>query len=130
MKTMLLACLGLALIVSGWMLNTGRADKKKDGKLRHVVLFKFKPEAAPEQVAAIIKAFGELPQKINVIQEYEWGPNVGSEERSKGLTHCFLVTFRSAEDLETYLVHPEHLKFVEFLKPSLADIAVVDYWVQ
>lgn len=130
MKTILLICVGLALVISGWMLNTGRADKKKEAWLRHIVLFKFTSETSPTQVEAIVQAFGELPGKIREIQEFEWGPNVSHEDRSKGLTHCFLVTFRSEAELAAYLVHPEHVKFVELLKPSLADVTVVDYWVQ
>jgi len=133
MKTFLLVCLGLALVVSGLLMNVGLAekgDKIKTNRLRHVVLFKFKPEADQARVDAIVKAFGELPSQISEIQEYEWGTNNSPENLNKELTHCFLVTFKSEADRDAYLVHPVHKKFVEFLKPSLADVTVVDYWAK
>lgn len=116
--------------LSGWMLGTGQADQKKEPRLRHMVMFKFTPETTPAKAETIAKAFGALPGKIHEIQAFEWGPNISREDHSKGLTHCFLVTFRNEADLQAYLVHPEHLKFVELLKPSLEDVTVVDYWAQ
>jgi len=130
MKATLLICLGLVLIVTGLLLNTGRADKRKEGKLRHVVLFKFKPGVESAQIDSLIQAFSQLPHKITEIQDYEWGTDISPEKLSKGHTHCFLVTFKSEQDRDTYLTHPEHLKFVELLKPSLDDATVVDYWAR
>lgn len=130
MKTLLLVCLGVALLASGLLVNDSQADKKKESKLRHVVLFKFTSTASQIQVDAIVKAFGELPGKITEIQEYEWGTDISPEKLSKGLTHCFLVTFRSEQDRDAYLTHPEHIKFVDMLKPLLEDVTVVDYWAK
>ncbi len=96
--------------------------------LRHVVLFNFKDEAAAEQVEAVVTAFGHLPDKIDVIQDYEWGMNNSPEGLSKGYTHCFLVSFKSEEDRDAYLPHPEHQAFVQVLKPVLEDVLVIDYW--
>jgi hypothetical protein len=103
-------------------------DIEEPRLLRHVVLFQFKPEATPEQIEAIVTEFGQLPSKIAEIADYEYGLNNSPEGLSEGLTHCFLVTFRSEQDRDAYLPHPAHLEFVQILRPHLAKAVVVDYW--
>ena len=61
--------------------------------LRHVVLFKFNEEATPDIVTEIEESFASLADKIPAIHSFEWGMNNSPEGLSKGLTHCFLVTF-------------------------------------
>jgi lysophospholipase L1-like esterase len=96
--------------------------------LRHVVLFKFKKEITPEQIKEVEVAFAALPKKIPEIQSFEWGTNNSPEGLSKDFTHCFLVTFRDEKGRAVYLPHPEHLKFVDLVKPRLEEAFVVDYW--
>lgn len=98
--------------------------------LRHVVLFKFKPDAPPEKVRELEASFKELPKKIAEIEDFEWGRNIGAEERSEGFTHCFLVTFADQSGLDAYLPHPAHQEYVEQLKPYLEKVLVVDYFSQ
>lgn len=99
-----------------------------DRELRHVVLIKFKEDATEQEIASVEKAFSALPDKIPVIDDYEWGTNNSPEGLNKGFTHCFFVTFESEEDRATYLPHPEHEAFVEVLKPHMDDVLVIDYW--
>lgn len=94
---------------------------------RHVVLFKFKDDAPKEKIDLIVKAFGELKDKIPTITGYEWGTNVSPEGLNDGFTHCFFVTFKNKAGLEVYLPHPAHKKFVNLLKPQLDKVLVVDY---
>lgn len=101
---------------------------KPEKLLRHVVMFKFQDTATPEAIKVVEDAFHALPQKIDAIYDYEWGINNSPEGLNKGLTHCFLVTFKSEADRETYLPHPDHQAFVEVLKPVLDDVTVIDYW--
>lgn len=98
--------------------------------LRHVVLFKFKDSATPQQVAGVVDAFKALPTKIKGIRGFEWGTNVSPESHSQGLTHAFLLTFTSAADRDAYLVHPAHKEFGKALGPILDKVTVVDYWAQ
>lgn len=97
------------------------------GQVRHVVLFKFKDDATPEQVKAVEDAFRALPDKISEIQGFEWGTDVSVEGLAAGFTHCFLVTFASVEDRDTYLPHPDHKAFGEVLRPVLDKVLVIDY---
>jgi len=99
-------------------------------QLRHVVLFKFKEDAAPEDIKNVEAEFVALSSKIKEIKELEWGLNNSPEGLDKGFTHCFFVTFASEADREIYLPHPAHLAFVEVLKPHLDDVLVLDYWTK
>jgi len=98
--------------------------------LRHVVLFKFNDQATAEIIGEIEQSFASLADKIPAIHSFEWGINNSPEERSKGLTHCFLVTFATEEDRQAYLPHPDHQAFVKFIAPYVEDVTVVDYWVK
>jgi len=98
-----------------------------EAPVRHVVSFKFKADATPEQVHAIESAFAALKTKIPQIQSLEWGTNVSEEKLDKGFTHTWVLGFADAKSLKVYLDHPEHQAFVTLLKPSLADAFVVDF---
>ena len=114
---MILAGLGLMMVAAA----AGEAP------YRHVVLFKFKDDAPKEEVAKVEKAFAALKDKIDLIQDYEWGTNVSPEGLDNGFTHCFFVTFKNKADLGKYLPHPEHKKFVGMLKGVIDKVLVVDY---
>lgn len=97
-------------------------------QLRHVVLFKFKESATPDDIKKVEDAFSALPGKIPQIRDYEWGTNNSPEGLDKGFTHCFFLTFDSEEDRAIYLPHPDHKAFGQMLGPFLEDVLVVDYW--
>ncbi len=99
-------------------------------RLRHVVLFAFKDDASAEEVDAVVADFGTLPQAIPGIVSFEWGTNVSPEGLNDGFTHCFTLSFASAQDRDGYLVHPAHERFVGTLGKSLSRSLVLDYWAQ
>lgn len=97
--------------------------------LRHVVLFKFKPEVSQEQVAEVVAAFGALPSKIDTIVDFEWGTDVSVENRSEGFTHGFVVSFRDEHGRDVYLPHPAHQEFVALVGPRIEKVLVFDFWI-
>ena len=103
------------------------AVSQAGGEFRHVVMFKFKDSATPAQVAAVEKAFGELPKKIDTIVGFEWGTSESVEGKNDGFTHCVFMTFKDKAGLETYLPHPAHVAFKEILIPVLDKVVVFDY---
>lgn len=117
----------LALTVA---LSSCGGEKKQDKVLRHVVMFGFKPEVTAEQVKAVEEAFGELPSKIDLIKDYEWGTDCSPEDLQQGLTHCFFVTFHSEADRDAYLVHPAHKEFGKVLGNKASAVTVLDYWTR
>lgn len=101
---------------------------ERGGKLRHVVLFKFKDSSTPADVERIVATFRGLPAKIAEIDGFEWGTDVSPEGKAQGFTHCFLVTFKSEADRDAYLPHPAHQEFVSIVRPHVDQVCVVDFW--
>ena len=96
-------------------------------KIQHVVSFKFKSTAKPEDIKKVESAFAELKKKIPQIQALEWGTNISPEKLNQGFTHCWILTFSSAADRDAYLVHPDHKEFGKNLGPVLEDVLVIDF---
>ena len=121
----------LAGLASMWLSrDAAAAEKAKQpdlGKVRHVVLFKFKDGATPEQVKKIEDAFRALPSKIPQIAGFEWGTNMSPEGLSQGFTHCFFLTFKTPADRDVYLPHPAHKEFGKLLRPYLDKVLVIDF---
>ena len=120
------------VILSGCIVSVHTEEcltEDKDSQLlRHVVMFKFKDGTSSRQIKEIEDAFRALPGKIDAICDFEWGTDVSVENRQQGLTHCFLVTFRSEADRAEYIPHPAHKEFGKILGPHLDKVLVLDYW--
>ena len=108
----------------------GTAAPATGKQLRHFVLFKFKNDVNPEQVAEVVKAFAALPSKISTIVDFETGTDVSVEMKADGFTHGFLVTFADEKGRETYLPHPAHQEFVKLVGPRIDKVLVFDYWTK
>jgi hypothetical protein len=125
MKTLLALLTGLLAL----SLLAPAADSPK-ARLRHVVSLKFKDDATKEQIKQVEDAFAALETRIPTVNALKWGTNVSPEKLNKGFTHCFLLTFKSDKDRDTYLVHPAHKEFGKLLEPVLADVMVIDFWAK
>jgi len=114
------------------VLFAGPAARAADGKktLYHVVSIKFKDGAAADQIKAVENAFAALKTKIPGITSLNWGTNVSPEQKNKGFTHCFVLTFAAEKDRDTYLTHPDHKAFGKLLGPIVGDVMVIDFWSQ
>lgn len=122
----------IATILIGLTLSVLAADRasSSSGKLRHVVAFKFKQSATQEQIKQVEDAFRDLRKQIKEIQAYEWGTNVSKENRNKGCTHGFILTFKSESDRDVYIEHPAHKEFGKLVGPVLDDVFVIDFWAK
>ena len=124
MPTKLLLTLA-ALIVA----VTGAAAMQSASQVRHVVVFKYKADATPEQIQRITTAFAALQDQIPGVVSFEHGVNHSPEGLNKGFTHVYLLTFTDAKARDAYLPHPRHQEFGKLLQSSgiLDDVFVVDY---
>src|SRR5215467_1978547 len=120
MKTII--SLLVAFVVVG-MASTASAA----GKVHHVVCFKFKSTATPQDIKKVEEAFSALQEKIPGIEALKWGTNVSKEQRNKGFTHCFVLTFKTDKDRDVYLEHPEHKAFGKLVGPLIDDVFVIDF---
>jgi hypothetical protein len=97
--------------------------------ITHLVFFKMSGQAegagATENAEKLVAQLRELPSKIPQLVELEAGCDFSNTPASFDVG---LVTrFRNKEDLETYRVHPEHQKVVDFVQKTTSARAVVDY---
>jgi hypothetical protein len=112
-----------ALLLLGMITNASAA-----GTLQHVVCFKFKTTATAQDIKKVEEAFQALKGKIPQIVTLEWGTNVSKEKKDKGFTHCFVLSFKSEQDRDTYIGHSEHKAFGRIVGPVLDDVFVLDFW--
>jgi len=93
---------------------------------RHVVMLRWKPEATPEQRAAVETGLAALPARIPEIRGYTIGPDAHVNEGNYDL-----VIVADFDDVDGYLVyrdHPDHQAVIrEHIAPILAERAAVQH---
>ena len=101
-----------------------------NSQVKHLVVFKYKPGATPEQVQEASSAFQALKYKIPGIISFEHGDNISAENKNLGFNHVYLLTFENAAARDAYLPHPDHEKFDELLTrlEVVEDVFVVDFF--
>jgi len=124
--------LSLLVALAGTLAFSAMAADKPAGatKLLHVVSFKFKSTATPEQIKEVTDAFSALKKKIPAIQSLDWGTNISPEKHDKGFTHGWVLSFKSEKDRDDYLVHADHKAFGKLVGPVVQDVFVIDYWAR
>ena len=95
--------------------------------LRRTILLAFNPEITTEQVSAVEHAFHALSRNSTAIADLEWGSAVSA---SGEYTHCLMISFRTAADLEDYNNHPEHQAIAQRYGSWVRRDLVFDYWVK
>lgn len=106
-----------------------KTSVKDQGKLRHVVLFAWNEDTSQEKIDELVDLFASLEDKIDVIEDFEYGEDVSIEKAQRGYTHAFIMTFADEKARNVYLPHPEHLAFGKAIKPYMKQVLVVDYLV-
>ena len=117
----------IAALIAGFLLLGLAGSAQAAGKVHHVVCFKFKSTATPQDIKQVTQAFSALQDKIPGIENFKWGTNMSKEQRNKGFTHCFELTFKSEHDRDAYLDHPDHKAFGSLVGPLVDDVFVIDY---
>lgn len=93
--------------------------------LRHIVIFRFKPEIIEADRQAFLEMLRGLPEKIAEIKSFEAGFDVVRAPRSFDL--ALVTSFDDLAALERYAKHEHHLPVVERAKVICAQVAAVDY---
>ncbi|NLM12270.1 MAG: Dabb family protein [Epulopiscium sp.] len=97
--------------------------------VKHIVMWRLKDVTdfgSKEEMAKEAKARLEaLKDKIEEIVSIEVGINFNSSDMAYDLV--LYSEFNNKQDLDTYQVHPEHLKVAEMIKANVVSRAVVDY---
>lgn len=97
--------------------------------IKHIVFWIVKEEAEGLKKSEIIEKMKSmleaLPQKIDLIREFEVGVNIISSDRAFDIS--LTSAFNSLEDLKAYATHPDHVLVVDFFKKVVEKSAAVDY---
>ena len=93
--------------------------------LKHVVLFKFKPEVKEADIVELEKRLAALPSAIREIQEYVFGRDVIRSERSYDF--ALVSGFADLKAMERYQKHPDHLPVLDLVKRICGAVLAVDF---
>lgn len=94
--------------------------------IRHTVLFRWSPEATPEQKQLVESLLGQLPSVVPTIREFAFGTDLGVNEGN--FDFAVSAVF---DDLDGYLVYrdnPEHRALVrDHILPIVAARAATQF---
>ena len=93
--------------------------------IKHVVFFKFKPEAPADARREVINQLRALPDKIDVIRSFEIGEDIMHSARAWDVVE--IATYDDLEALETYTRHDDHVEVVLKLREICEAVGSVDY---
>ena len=94
--------------------------------IRHVVLFRWKPEATPEQKKLVAAELGKLPSGISSIRSYVLGADAGINQGNAE----FAVT-ADFDDEAGYLAYrddPRHREIIgQYITPIAAERTAIQF---
>lgn len=93
--------------------------------IKHIVMFKFKSEADGNECKKVLADLRKLPDKIDVIREYEVGEDVLRSPRSWDAV--VVSTFDDLETLQIYARHDDHVEVALRIQALVDQVAAVDY---
>ena len=93
--------------------------------IRHIVLFKFKPEITQEQRQDFLDMLQALPAKISEVKSFEAGFDVIHSPRSFDM--ALVAGYDDLAALDRYAVHEHHQPVVERGKEICQQVVAVDY---
>lgn len=96
-------------------------------KVKHIALFKFKPEVTEDNIADIFDQVLNATEEIPGIEDYVSGPNNSPEGLNQGYSHGFVITFVDAAARDAYLTHPEHEKIKQLLVANVDSVLAFDF---
>jgi hypothetical protein len=93
--------------------------------INHIVLMKFKPEAADEAIADLETSLDDLPNHVFEIQMYEFGRDI---TRSKGSFDFALVAlFANPDTLKRYKNNPRYKDVLRKMDRLCESVISVDF---
>lgn len=136
-NTVFLALLaGIGLVGAQSVPSEAQAGQKKAKKAPpyiHTVIFYIKKDAPDDAASQVIRDCHDLLEGIPSVRKLWAGrpakkatPKVAVTDYQVGL----MITFDNAKGLESYLVHPMHLEFVDRHKDSFEKVLVYDFMNQ
>ena len=97
--------------------------------INHIVMWKLKDFAEgrtkEENIDILIKGYEDLKKHIPQIKDAYIKRNIN--EKDSNFDTILFTKFNSIEEMESYLLHPEHKKYSELCKKLRDDRACIDF---
>jgi hypothetical protein len=94
--------------------------------IRHVAMFRWTPEATPEQKERAAAELSRLPALIPSLRAYHLGSDLGVNQGN--FDFAVAADFDDVNGYLAYRDHPEHRAIlVQFIRPILQERAAVQY---
>ena len=94
--------------------------------LRHVALFRFKPETTDEQIEAAMIALSALPDRIDVLRKFRFGPDAGITEGAWDF--AVVAVLDNAHDYVAYRDDPAHIAVLrDSIGPLISEAARIQF---
>lgn len=97
--------------------------------INHVVLFKLKTYSSDSEKQNVISSIEDgllaLSDKIVELKHIEVGINY--ELATKSYDICLITHFETTDELDSYRIHPEHVKVAELIGQHVVERAAVDF---
>ncbi len=93
--------------------------------IRHVVMFKFKPEVDTKTRFEFVQRLRKLVDDVEVVRTLEIGQNFTQTPRSSDLV--LMVDLDDEDALAAYADHPMHQPVKKMLSEICSETRVVDY---
>lgn len=93
--------------------------------LKHVVLFKFKPETTEAQIEQLATSLGALPEVIEEVREFVFGRDIVGSERSYDFG--LVSSFDDLAAMQRYQVHPDHQAVGAHIRQICSCVVAVDF---
>lgn len=79
-------------------------------RIRHAVLFRWKPDVTDEHIAGAERALRELPSQVPSIRSYVFGRNAGINPGT--YDYAVIAEFDDRAGYLEYRDHPDHKAFI------------------
>ena len=94
--------------------------------LRHVALLRFKPETTNKQVEAAMEALSVLPDQIDVLRKFRFGPDARITEGAWDF--AVVAVLDNADDYVAYRDDPAHVAVLrDYLAPLISEAARIQF---
>ena len=105
---------------------TIRRDPGVAAMLRHVALFRFKPETTDEQIEAAMIALSTLPDQIDVLRKFRFGPDAGITEGAWDF--AVVAVLDDADNYVAYRDDPAHVAVLrDYIAPLISEAARIQF---
>ncbi len=118
------------LAITGCIILLVACIQTKPHGLKHLVILKFKPATTDIQIHEFTLEFTSLKKRIPGILALDYGINNSPENLNKEFRHVYTLTFFDEAARDAYLIHPEHVKFTDYVGETgiVEDVFVFDYF--